>query len=78
MRTICDLAFSYLGLDYRDYVREDEAEYRPAEPTLLVGSSDKARAKLGWEPKTSFKELVHMMVDADLYLLQTQIAKSIN
>lgn len=66
VREFCDLAFGRLGLDYRDYVHEDATSYRPSEPQPLVGSSAKARRDLDWEPKVSFRELVHMMVDADL------------
>jgi GDPmannose 4,6-dehydratase len=66
VREFCDVAFGRLGLDYRNHVREDVASYRPSEPAPLVGSSVKARRDLGWEPKVSFRELVHMMVDADL------------
>jgi GDPmannose 4,6-dehydratase len=66
VRELCDEAFGHLGLDYRDHVREDTASYRPSEPTPLVGSAAKARRNLGWEPKVSFRELVRMMVDADL------------
>lgn len=66
VRDFCDAAFGRLGLDYRDHVREDAASYRPSEPAPLVGSPVKARRELGWEPKVSFRELVHMMVDADL------------
>jgi GDPmannose 4,6-dehydratase len=69
VRELCELAFSRLGLDYRDYVREDASAYRPVEPALLVGSAVKANRKLGWKPEVEFKELVHMMVDADLQIL---------
>lgn len=66
VRELCDIAFSHLGLDYRDHVREDEASYRPAENALLVGDISKARAELNWRPETDLKELVQMMVDHDL------------
>lgn len=66
VREFCDVAFGRLGLDYRDHVREDAASYRPSEPVPLVGSPVKARRDLGWEPKVSFRELVHLMVDTDL------------
>jgi len=69
VRELCEFAFSSLGLDYRDYVREDASAYRPVEPALLVGSAVKANRKLGWKPEVEFKELVHMMVDADLQTL---------
>ncbi|MFN7120402.1 MAG: GDP-mannose 4,6-dehydratase [Hydrogenophaga sp.] len=73
VRDLCDMAFRRLGLDYRDHVREDAASYRPSEPAPLVGCSAKARQDLGWEPKVSFRELVHMMVDADLRDLRASI-----
>ena len=66
VRELCEFAFSRLKLDYRDYVREDASDYRPVEPVLLVGSAAKANHKLGWQPETGFRELVHMMVDTDL------------
>lgn len=69
VREFCECAFSHLGLDYRDYVREDSATYRPSEPALLVGDVRKARKNLCWEPQVDFRELVAMMVDADLQAL---------
>ncbi len=72
VREFCELAFGYVDLDYRDYVVQDERFMRPAEVDLLIGDSSKARAALGWSPKTNFQELVHMMVDADLQLLKEQ------
>ncbi|UUZ74220.1 GDP-mannose 4,6-dehydratase [Polaromonas sp. P1(28)-8] len=66
VREFCELAFAHLGLNYRDYVREAASAYRPVESALLVGSAAKANCKLGWKPEVEFKELVHMMVDADL------------
>ena len=66
VRDFCDLAFARLGLNYRDYVREDAAAYRAAEPVQLVGNAEKARRELGWEPEVQFEPLVHMMVDAEL------------
>jgi len=69
VREFCECAFVHLGLDYRDYVREDAAAYRSAEPALLVGNSAKARDRLGWRPQMGFRDLVAMMVDADLRAL---------
>ena len=69
----CQLAFSYLDLDYRDYVEAVELDYRPEEVAPLVGRADKANSELGWEPEIQLKELVHMMVDADMKKLQNQI-----
>jgi len=66
VRELCEIAFGHLGLDYRDYVREDAVAYRPTESVQLVGNCDKARKELGWVPEVSFREMVCMMVDADL------------
>ncbi len=70
VRHFCELAFGHVGLDYRDYVVQDERFMRPAEVDLLVGDPRKASEKLGWRPETSFEELVRMMVEADLELLR--------
>ncbi|MCS7092250.1 MAG: GDP-mannose 4,6-dehydratase [Patescibacteria group bacterium] len=66
VREFCELAFQYVGLDYKDYVVTDERFMRPAEVDLLIGDYQKAKSQLGWTPKTSFKELVQIMVEADL------------
>jgi GDPmannose 4,6-dehydratase len=73
VRRFCELAFGHVGLDYRDYVVQDERFFRPAEVDLLVGDSSKAREQLGWELETSFDQLVTMMVDADLALLKSRM-----
>ncbi len=73
VRRFCEVAFGHVALDYRDYVVQDERFMRPAEVDLLVGDPSKARTKLGWQPETSFEELVVMMVEADLKLLREQI-----
>jgi GDPmannose 4,6-dehydratase len=70
VRRFCELAFGHVGLDYRDYVVLDERFMRPAEVDLLVGDSSKAREVLGWQPETSFEDLVRMMVEADIALLR--------
>ena len=72
VREFCELAFGHVGLDYRDHVVQDERFMRPAEVDLLIGNPAKARAQLGWQPKTAFAELVRMMVDADVQLLKEQ------
>jgi len=64
-------AFDYVGLDWHAYVAQDPRFMRPAEVDLLVGDPSKAGHDLGWEPKVGFKELVYMMVDADLALLKS-------
>ena len=58
-------AFTYAGLDWRDYVKIDPRYFRPAEVDLLIGDYSKAKEKLGWEPTVRFQELVRMMVDGD-------------
>ena len=73
VREFCECAFSHLELDYRDYVREDSASYRPSEPALLAGDISKAKNILAWAPQVSFRDLVTMMVDADLKMLSNQI-----
>jgi GDPmannose 4,6-dehydratase len=72
VREFCEIAFEHVGLDYNDYVVQDERFYRPAEVDLLISNPSKARAILGWEPSVSFKELVTMMVDSDLERLQNK------
>ena len=69
VRDFCDAAFSFVGMDYREFVIEDPKFFRPAEVDLLIGDSKLARELLGWEPKYSFKELVEEMVTNDLALL---------
>ena len=66
VREFCEIAFGHVDLDYNDYVVQDEKFYRPAEVDLLISDPSKARAVLGWEPSVTFKELVTMMVDADM------------
>ncbi len=73
VRELCEIAFGYLGLDYRDYVVQDPRYYRPAEVDLLVGDASKAKRKLGWEPSVSFEELIKIMVDADMENLQREM-----
>ena len=63
-------AFSHVGLDWQKYVKYDARYERPAEVDLLIGDPAKAKKQLGWEPKVRFKELVQIMVDADLASLQ--------
>ena len=64
--------FSYLDLDWHEYVELDAKYIRPTEVELLIGDATKAKRVLKWEPKVTFKELVHLMVDADLTLLQNK------
>jgi len=74
VREFCEIAFSTLGLDYREHVASDDARFlRPAEVDMLIGDASKARTVLGWEPKVSFAELVAMMVESDLAAQQRAI-----
>ena len=66
VREFCEIAFSHVDLDYKQYVVQDEKFYRPAEVDLLISDPSKAHAALNWEPAVSFRELVTMMVDSDL------------
>lgn len=69
VREFLEEAFSYVNLKWDDYVEIDPRYFRPAEVDLLLGDSTKAKQKLGWEPKVTFKGLVELMVDADLSAL---------
>jgi GDPmannose 4,6-dehydratase len=62
-------AFSHVNLDWRDYVEIDTKYLRPAEVDLLIGDASKARRELGWSPQVTFKELVRLMVDADVSMV---------
>ena len=66
VRELVETAFSHVGLNYEKHIVIDPAFIRPAEVDLLIGDPAKAKEQLGWGPKTSFKELVSMMVEADL------------
>jgi GDPmannose 4,6-dehydratase len=70
----CQMAFSFVGLDYRDYVVTDELLHRPAEVDLLIGNPAKARATLGWTTHTSFETLVRLMVEADCHAAGVSLA----
>ena len=70
VRELCELAFGHAGLDWQRYVVQDERFYRPAEVDLLIGDPSKAAKEIGWEPRTTFPELVRKMVDADIALLR--------
>ena len=73
VRRFCEIAFGHAGLQWEDHVTLDEKFMRPAEVDLLIGDSTKARAVLGWAPRTSFEDLVTMMVDADIALLSGRL-----
>ena len=76
VREFAELAFGYVGLDWKEYVRHDERYERPAEVDLLIGDAAKAKKQLDWEPKIRFPELVRIMVDADLGLLKAAQSRS--
>ena len=66
VREFCEEAFAFVGLDWRDFVKVDPKYFRPAEVDVLLGDASKARRELGWQPRVTFKELVRLMVEADL------------
>ncbi len=70
VREFLELAFTHAGLDWKKHVETDPRYFRPAEVDLLIGDYSKAKAKLGWEPRTKFAELAKLMVDADIELLR--------
>ncbi len=70
VQELCEVAFSHVGLNWRDYVVQDPRFMRPAEVDLLVADPSKAHRVLGWKPEVSFEQLIGMMVDADLALLK--------
>ncbi len=76
VRRLLELAFAHAGLDYEQYVEVDPNLLRPAEVYHLRGDSAKARRKLGWEPTTSFEQLVAMMVENDIKLISRSTAGS--
>ena len=72
VREFCEIAFGHVGLDYKEFVVQDERFYRPAEVDLLISDPTKARTVLGWEPAVTFKELVTRMVDTDMERLTSK------
>jgi GDPmannose 4,6-dehydratase len=66
VREFCEEAFGCVGLDWKEFVKVDPKYFRPAEVDLLLGDPSRAKAKLGWQPRVTFKELVKLMVEADL------------
>ena len=67
---LCKEAFGYVGLDWKKYVKVDPRFVRPTETGPLVADYSKAKKELGWKPKVNFKNLVAMLVDADLARLK--------
>ncbi|MDR2849025.1 MAG: GDP-mannose 4,6-dehydratase [Verrucomicrobiota bacterium] len=74
VREFCEAAFGQLGLDWRAHVQHDARYERPSEVDLLLGDPSKARRLLGWEPKVTFKELVRLMVEADMQVARQELA----
>ena len=73
VREFLEVAFSYVGLDYRDYIVIDKSLYRPAEVYMLQGNASKAHKKLGWTSSISFEDLVKEMVDNDLNIYSQKL-----
>jgi GDPmannose 4,6-dehydratase len=74
IREFLELSFGQVGLDWQDYVEIDARYFRPAEVELLIGDASKAKKHLNWEPKTTFKELVRLMTEADVAALEQQMS----
>jgi GDPmannose 4,6-dehydratase len=68
VRELCGLAFSHVGLDYREFVEVDPRYHRPTEVDFLLADASKAARKLGWKPRTTFPQLIRLMMDADMEL----------
>jgi GDPmannose 4,6-dehydratase len=66
VRDVCQIAFAHVGLDWREHVATSEALLRPTEIAALQGDYSLAQRELSWQPRTSFTDLIHLMVDADL------------
>jgi GDPmannose 4,6-dehydratase len=73
VRQLCEVAFGCVDLDWKQFVEVDQQFMRPAEVDILVGHSKKARERLAWEPTTTFDQLVHMMVEADIARLERSV-----
>ena len=77
VREVCEVSFNYLGLDYRQFVRENSSSFRPIEPIQLVGNSEKAKKQLGWEPEMDFSSMIKLMVDSDIQQISANESKSV-
>lgn len=78
VRDMCKIAFEHVGLNYEEYVVTDSKFYRPAEIKVLRGNTAKAQEKLGWKATTSLKQLIQMMVEADLKRVKQEIVMQLN
>jgi GDPmannose 4,6-dehydratase len=74
VRDVCRIAFEELGLDYRNFVREDPTLFRPSEPFDLVGDASKARRQMGWTPQITFNEMICQMVANDMALANAGVS----
>jgi GDPmannose 4,6-dehydratase len=72
IKEFLEVSFGHAGLDWKDYVKFDDRFLRPAEVDLLIGSYDKAKAKLGWEPQTRMKGLAELMTESDIALAKRE------
>jgi GDPmannose 4,6-dehydratase len=72
VRELCELAFGHVGLDYHEFVDIDPRYYRPTEVDFLLGDASKAEKLLGWKPRTSFRQLVTLMMESDLELARRE------
>ena len=73
VRELVDIAFSHVGLNWEDYVKVDSSLFRPAEVDILLGDPSKAKEELGWKLELSFKDMIKMMVDADIERLSGSV-----
>jgi GDPmannose 4,6-dehydratase len=78
VREAVEIAFAHAGLDPDEHIEIDPRYFRPAEVDALEGDATKAREKLGWEPKVRFRELIELMVDADIAILEDQLAGKVS
>ncbi len=77
VQEFCEAAFELVGLDWREHVVVDPTFYRPAEVDVLVGDASRARIELGWAPTVGFRDLVRLMVEADLALVADELSRGI-
>ncbi len=73
VRELCEEAFGHVGLDYGEFVDIDPRYYRPTEVDFLLGDPSKAKQKLGWVPRTTFKDLIRIMMESDLKLAEREV-----
>lgn len=74
VRDFCEVAFAHADLDWEKYVEVDPSYYRPAEVDALIGDATKAMRVLGWKPRTTWRELARLMVDADMHALEDELS----